>query len=59
MGIEASKEDTHNDNVNEQQQEPPSQAGRPPSIVLTIQTNLIKLIVGLCILSRVYHQYFD
>jgi hypothetical protein len=43
MEIEGSKEDTHNDSVNGQQQEPPSQAGRPPPIVLTTQTNLIQL----------------
>jgi hypothetical protein len=42
MEIEGSKEDTKNDSVNEQQQEPPSQAGRPPPIVLT-QTNSIPL----------------
>jgi hypothetical protein len=38
-----SKEDTHNDSVNEQQQEPRSQADRLPPIVLTAQTNLIQL----------------
>jgi hypothetical protein len=47
MEIEGTKEDTHNDGVNEQQQEPPSQtgrqAGRPSPVVLTTESNLIQL----------------
>jgi hypothetical protein len=41
--FEDSKNDPNSGNVGEQQQEPPSQAGRSPSIVLTTETNLIIL----------------
>jgi hypothetical protein len=41
MESEGSKEDIHNGSDSEQQQESPSQAGRPTPIVLTTETNLI------------------
>jgi hypothetical protein len=43
MDFENSKEDPNSGNDGEQQQIPPSQAGRPPPLVLTNETNLIIL----------------
>lgn len=43
MEFADSKENTHNGDVGEQRQLPPGQAGSPPPIVLTAETNLILL----------------
>jgi hypothetical protein len=43
MEFADSKENTQNGDVGEQRQLPPSQAGSPPPIVLTTETNLILL----------------